>query len=157
MTYLEEQINIAIETLAIQAIKRNKYSLKTIADICDLPLKHVKYLKRFYSHTTLEKIMKGSPEELDELKIIKTVNGMREFEDLFNRQSILIQKYTTRLIEAYVEKRKMMSIFTTETEFFWILRFVNSFLSEFTGNLKDIDNDEFLDTLMDRYEEYRRK
>ena len=50
----------------------------------------------------------------------------------------------------------MMSIFTTETEFFWILRFVNNFLSEFTEDIKDINDDDFLDTLMERYEEYRR-
>ena len=139
MTYLEEQIKIEIEILAIRAIKRNKYSLKTIADICDLPLEYVKYLKRFYTHTTLKKIMKSSPKELDELKIIKTIDGMRIFEDLFNRQSALTQKYTTLLIEALVEKHKMMSIFTTETEFFWILKFVDSFLSEFTGDIKNID------------------
>ena len=156
MIYLEEQLKIVIENLAIRAIKRNKYSLKTIADICELPLEHVKYLKRFSAHTTLKKIMKSSPKELDELKILMPAEAMRMFKDLFYKQSPLAQKYTPRLIEAFVEKHKMMEVFTTETEFFWILRFVNNFLSEFTEDIKDINDDDFLDTLMERYEEYRR-
>ena len=93
MMLLEEKINIAIENLAIRAICKNKYSLQTIADICELPLKHVKYLKRFSEHVTLKKIMNCSPEEAYVWKIIKTSAGMLEFEKLFKEQPPLTQKY----------------------------------------------------------------
>lgn len=173
MMLLEEKINIAIENLAIRAIRKNKYSLQTIADICELPLKRVKYLKRFSEHVTLKKIMNCSPEEAYVWKIIKTSAGMLEFEKLFKEQPPLTQKYAALLIEYQVEKRKWLGLLTTESEFFWILGFVNASLetvnlepfTEKTGNAENAEKaehevntentDEILDILIKRYEKIR--
>lgn len=154
ITSTEDKIRMAIEGLAIRAIRENKYSLRTIADICALPLRRIKYLKRFSKHVTLQDLFTASPEELEEWKIID--RGMEVFQDLFNKCSPDIQKYATLLIENQIEYRKWLGILTTESELIRELGFTDGFLESYEGrfNVKyqDDSHENIVKNLISEYE-----